>query len=67
MWGTQKDCLEQSLPMCIGILTFKSTFTIQIKKGPKGPFYYFGGERGIRTPGRFPVNGFQARQEGIDL
>ena len=41
---------------------------LKIKKGPsvKDPFL-FGGERGIRTPGRFPVNGFQARQKGVDL
>jgi hypothetical protein len=34
-----------------------------IKRGPlRGPLFIFGGERGIRTPGRFPVNGFQDRR-----
>ena len=33
-----------------------------ITKKPQTGAFLFGGERGIRTPGRFPVNGFQDRR-----
>ena len=38
-----------------------ASLSIFIKR-PKGSLYEYGGEGGIRTPGWFPINGFQDRR-----
>ena len=72
----QKDCLEQSLPMCNGdsgrpALPSHLHFRVQwdssnplilaMQKKPLTGLLFYGGEGGIRTHGGLPLAGFQDR------
>jgi hypothetical protein len=49
-------------PLSLRDFRLLPTFTLRIKKMRQKAHVFYGGERGIRTPGTFRHNGFQDRR-----